>query len=101
LTGDFLFADIIRRILLALAILSMLLPFIAELRAINCFWKLRDNGPGYPRFKISFRTDSYPMTFLLTEEGRILDINIANKLGDVAYLHLTRGKPLADVVRHV
>jgi hypothetical protein len=35
------------------------------------------------------------------EEGRLSDTNVANKTGDLVYLHLTPGKPFTNIVRHV
>jgi hypothetical protein len=39
------------------------------------------------------------LTFLLTEEGRLLDTNVANKTGDVVYLYLTPGRPFTLKIR--
>jgi hypothetical protein len=35
------------------------------------------------------------------EEGRLLDTNVANKPGDVVYLHLTPGRPFTNIVRYM
>lgn len=91
------------KILLVLLVVVLLLLFIEGAprpSPVSGSITITDHN-GYPCFRISFRTDSYPITFLLTEKGRLLDTNVANKTGDVVYLHLTPGRPFTNIVRYM
>jgi hypothetical protein len=94
----FFSVDIAKKIPLALLVVVLLLLLFIEgaprPSPVSGSITITDHN-GYPCFRISFRTVSYPITFLLMEEGRLLDTNVANKPGDVVYLHLTPGKPLS------
>jgi len=95
--------DIAKKIPLVLLVVVLLLLFIEGAprpSPVSGSITITDHD-SYPCFRISFRTDSYPITFLLMEEGRLLDTNVANKPGDVVYLHLTPGRPFTNIVRYM